>query len=102
MAKLEEQKVNYLILDRRNNYDVDNFYDNKNLNAYNKIYDKARKEATYMIRVEKIYEYMKQNMRSTEGKKKMLISNKKYIKLGLRIDDITKYTIGWMKSIGHS
>lgn len=33
---------------------------------------------------------------------KALISNKKYIKLGLRLDDIAKYTAGWIKSIGSS
>lgn len=30
---------------------------------------------------------------------KMLINNKKYIKLGEKIDDIIKYTIGWINSI---
>ena len=30
---------------------------------------------------------------------KMIINNKKYMKLGNRIDDIVKYTSGWMKSI---
>lgn len=30
---------------------------------------------------------------------KMLITNKKYIKLGQRMDDIIKYATGWMKTI---
>ena len=30
---------------------------------------------------------------------KMIINNKKYIKLGERMDDIIKYTVGWIKSI---
>ncbi len=30
---------------------------------------------------------------------KMIINNKKYIKFGEKIDDIIKYTIGWIKSI---
>ena len=30
---------------------------------------------------------------------KMIINNKKYIKLGNRIEDIIKYTNGWIKSI---
>lgn len=29
----------------------------------------------------------------------MLINSKKYVKLGRRIDDIIKYTVGWMKNI---
>lgn len=32
---------------------------------------------------------------------KMLINSKKYIKLGEKIDDIVKYTIGWKKSINN-
>lgn len=71
-AKLEEQKVNYLILDRRNNYDIDEIYDNKSLNSYQKAYEKARKEATYMIRVDKICTYLQQNYRKPEVKKKIL------------------------------
>lgn len=30
---------------------------------------------------------------------KMIINNKKYVKIGNGIDDIIKYTSGWMKSI---
>lgn len=30
---------------------------------------------------------------------KMLINSKKYIKLGQKMDDIIKYTTGWMKSL---
>lgn len=35
-SKLEENKINYLLLDPRNNYYVDEEDDNKNLNEYNK------------------------------------------------------------------
>lgn len=31
IAKLEEKKINYMILDRRNNYEIDEFCDNKNI-----------------------------------------------------------------------
>ncbi len=30
---------------------------------------------------------------------KQLITNKKYLKLGLKMDDIIKYTSGWLKKI---
>lgn len=30
---------------------------------------------------------------------KQIINNKKYVKFGQKIDDILKYTIGWMKSL---
>ncbi len=37
IAKLEENKINYIILDRRNSYDIEQKSDNKNLNNYEKI-----------------------------------------------------------------
>ena len=43
LAKLEENKINYLLIDRRNNYDVDSKFNNKNLNRYNVILEKATK-----------------------------------------------------------
>ena len=42
-AKLENNKINYLIIDRRNNYDVDEKEDYKNLNRYAEFYEKANK-----------------------------------------------------------
>lgn len=65
-ARLEELKINYLLLDKRNNYEVDEVSDNKNLNTYTKYYEKARKEALYKVRVEKIYNYMKENIKQKE------------------------------------
>ena len=43
IAKLEEKKINYLIVDRKNNYEVDEIFDNKNLNNYKKYFEKAKK-----------------------------------------------------------
>ena len=43
IAKLEEKKINYMILDRRNNYEIDEICDNKNLNTYTTYFEKARK-----------------------------------------------------------
>lgn len=34
VSTLEEKKINYLIIDPRNNYDVDEKSDNRNLNTY--------------------------------------------------------------------
>ena len=42
-AKLEQRKINYMIIDTRNNYDVDEKFDNKNLNQYEKIFIDAYK-----------------------------------------------------------
>lgn len=43
MATLENKKINYAVLDRRNNYRVDEKDDNKNLNKYNEYLEKAIK-----------------------------------------------------------
>ena len=40
---LERKKVNYIILDRKNNYDIEVFKDYKNLNQYQSTYEKAKK-----------------------------------------------------------
>ena len=37
IAKLEEKKINYVILDRRNNYEEDEKSDNGNLNTYDNV-----------------------------------------------------------------
>ena len=42
-SKLENSQINYIVIDRRNNYDVDLKEDYKNLNKYDKYYEKANK-----------------------------------------------------------
>lgn len=42
-AKLEQKKINYVIIDTRNNYEVDEKSDNKNLNEYSETLEKAKK-----------------------------------------------------------
>lgn len=51
MATLENKKINYIVLDRRNSYRTDEKSDNKNLNNYNKYLNKA---ITYVKRKRKI------------------------------------------------
>lgn len=62
MAKLENKKINYLIVDRRNNYDVDEMCDNKNLNTYNQTYEKAKEYIKSKNRVDNIYKYLIKNL----------------------------------------
>ena len=38
MADLENKRINYIIVDRKNNYRVDETLNNKNLNNYSKYY----------------------------------------------------------------
>lgn len=54
MYKLEQAKINYMMIDTRNNYDVDFKMDNKNLNTYEEIFEKASKYIKFKRRIEKI------------------------------------------------
>ena len=62
IAKLEENRVNYIIVDRRNNYEIDEAFDNKNLNNYIKIFEKAKKYVNYKNRIDNINNFMLENI----------------------------------------
>lgn len=62
LATLENKKIEYMILDRRNNYDVDEKYEIGNINKYNEIYNKAKKIANLQARIENIYQYLNNNI----------------------------------------
>ena len=55
-STLEEKKINYLIIDPRNNYDVDEKSDNRNLNTYEQEYSKAYLVEKQKNKVNKIKE----------------------------------------------
>lgn len=71
-AKVEELKINYMILDRRNNYEEDEKFNNKNLNNYNNVLKKARIYANNKIRLDKIMQFFLDNI-DTEYTRKTLI-----------------------------
>lgn len=54
LAKLEEEKINYLVIDKRNNFDVDSKQDFKDLNRYEKIYFKSKNYVNYKARIDNI------------------------------------------------
>lgn len=54
MAKLEQEKINYIMVDKRNNYEKDSESNNKNLNRYNEAYEKAHQNLAYRLRIENI------------------------------------------------
>lgn len=66
MAKLEEKKINYLVLDRRNNYEVDYKEDFKNSNQYDILYKKANRYVNYKKRIDNINEFLNSNIENTE------------------------------------
>ena len=68
-ATLENKKINYILVDRRNNYDVDEFVDYKNLNEYEKEFEKAYSYMKLKIKLDDIYNYMLKNITKEEVKK---------------------------------
>ena len=58
MSKLEQKKINFIIVDTRNNYEVDEENDNKNLNTYSESFLKAQKYIKVEKRLEKIEEML--------------------------------------------
>lgn len=64
LAKLENKKINYLVLDRRNNYDVDEKQDYKKQNNYEKIYVEANKYINRNRRIQRLTEFLKANISS--------------------------------------
>ena len=41
ISKLEKQKIDYLLIDVRNNYYVDEKFENRNLNKYDFVFEKS-------------------------------------------------------------
>ena len=53
---------NYIIIDRRNNYEVDEKFDNGNLNKYNIYLEKSKKYINQKNKIEEIYNYLISNI----------------------------------------
>lgn len=58
MARLEREKINYIVIDTRNNYDVETQEDFNNLNRYDEKFEESRKIVNLRRRVEKICELL--------------------------------------------
>ena len=71
IVKIENKKINYIILDRRDNYNENEKVDFKNLNMYNNEYEKIKKYVNNQIRIEKIYKYQLENIKKEEIKNKL-------------------------------
>lgn len=68
-SKLENKKINYVIVDRRNNYEIEQKEDFKNLNTYDKYYEKAKEEIGTKLRIQKINTYLLENIDKNNIKK---------------------------------
>ena len=61
-AKLQNSNLNYLLIDRRNNYEVDEKEDYKENNKYDKVYEKANKYVNCKKRINNINYYLEENI----------------------------------------
>lgn len=76
-AILEQNKINYIVLDRRNNYDVEQEMDNKNLNKYNKFLELAKIKVRKSKRIEQILEYLNEDEELIEEVEKVINERRK-------------------------
>ena len=71
VATLENKKVSYIILDSRDNYNVNTKMQFGNLNKYEKEFFKSNIYVKNKIRIEKIYEYLIKNSKKESLKNKL-------------------------------
>lgn len=69
MAKLEDKKINYAIFDRRNNYEEEELCNFKEFNQYNRCFEKAKEYINCRIRIEKINNFLLDNIEKEDIKK---------------------------------
>lgn len=62
MSKLECRKIDYLVVNKKNNYEVEEKSINNNLNTYKKIITDAKSYISAKIRVENINKYLLRNL----------------------------------------
>lgn len=62
MAKLEHKKINYLVINKSNNYEVDEKVINDSVNTYKQVLVKAKSYVNSKSKVEKIYKYLLNNL----------------------------------------
>ena len=61
IARLENKKINYMVMDSRDNYNIEEKMDYKNLNTYDKQYEISKIYVNNQRRIENIYEYLSEN-----------------------------------------
>lgn len=60
-SKLENKKINYMIIDSRDNYSIESKEDYKNLNNYDKQYEISKIYVHNQLRIDNIYKYLSEN-----------------------------------------
>ena len=67
-ATLENKKINYIIIDSRDNYNINEKEDFKNLNRYVKEYNASKIYVKNQMEIEKIYEYLSKKSKKEDIK----------------------------------
>lgn len=70
-SRLEKEKINYILIDPRNNYDVDEKSDNRNLNTYLEKYETAQKYIKLKRRIDRIAESLVLEINNYKIKEKL-------------------------------
>lgn len=66
MAKLEQKKINYLVVNKSNNYEFDEKCINNNFNTYKKVLMDAKSYINAKLRVENINKYLLKNLNNKQ------------------------------------
>lgn len=72
IAKIEQKSINYVLVDRRNNFDDDEFQNYKNLNTYAEIFEKANRYVKIKNRIDKLYETLTKEIETDNIRKKIV------------------------------
>lgn len=62
LSKLENKKLNYIIVDSRDNYNINEKMDFKNLNTYSSEYENSKIYISNQIRIDNINNYFTKNI----------------------------------------
>lgn len=68
---MQNSSINYLLIDRRNNYEVDEKEDYKVNNKYDCIYEKANKYVNCKKRINNIIQFLEENIEKENITKKL-------------------------------
>ncbi len=68
---LEKNKIDYIVVDKRSNYEEEQKVINKQNNNYEKILEKANKSVMLMLRIQRIYEILLGQINNKDINKKL-------------------------------
>lgn len=71
ISKSEKQKIDYLLIDVRNNYYVDEKFENRNLNKYDIVFEKSYLYVRKQRKIRKINEKLMEQIDSSDFKEKV-------------------------------